>query len=183
MDFSKQKILLIGCGKMGSSLLKGWLNKGVEAANVFAVDPFPPQDSELKDINFLNNFDFEHLSRQKYDFCIIAIKPQLFEEILPNYNEIKNNIDCFVSIAAGKSIQSIEKFLGADITLVRAMPNLPATIGAGITGVIANKNVSQAKLEDVESLLKCNGEVISLEGENMMDAFTAISGSMWGGSC
>lgn len=110
------------------------------------------------------------------DIVLIAIKPQYIAEILPAYARFKKSV--FLSIAAGQTITRISALLGSDsYSIVRSMPNLPASIGGGATVAVANKNVSAAQHEMCDRLLHAVGFVAWVEDENLIDAVTALSGS------
>lgn len=159
-------ILLIGCGKMGSAMLSGWLKSGIPADNIKVVDPFSSTD----DVECFTKL--EALTNFKPDYVIVAVKPQMLEETLPDLKRFDGA--CFVSIAAGKKIKFFARHL--DTTkVVRAMPNLAALIGEGVTGIFTeDKTVDKA---DIEKMFTPLGNFLWLESEDMVDSITAISGS------
>jgi pyrroline-5-carboxylate reductase len=108
---------------------------------------------------------------------IVAVKPQMMGEALPTLKALGNGGTVFLSIAAGTTIASFEKALGAQTPVVRAMPNTPAAIGRGITAVIGNAHVVETQLDLAETLLQAVGQTVRLEDEADMDAVTAVSGS------
>jgi pyrroline-5-carboxylate reductase len=170
------KILLVGCGKMGSSLLQGWLKSGVIAKNLYVVEPnFSKELQKFQEfgvnINPILKDDFI------VDYCFIAVKPQNFDEVVAGYKFLADKKCCFISIAAGKKISKMEAILGVDCSIARAMPNLPATIGFGLTAVCFNGKASLTQKSIVVELFKVVGEVILLDEEDKINAITAISGS------
>jgi pyrroline-5-carboxylate reductase len=171
------RILLLGCGKMGGSMLEGWLEAGLKKENIDVVEPFEVNNPKFDGIKFINSLNESELRNEQYDFCIIAIKPQMFDDILPEYKNISDRISCFISIAAGKSVESLEKIFGDQARFIRIMPNLPATIGEGLSGVYFKDNVDDELRNKCNALLESNGEVIELQSEGEMDTLTAISGS------
>lgn len=153
-------LLLIGCGKMGTSLVQGWQKSGIK--NIQIVDPALGKTIDKLPANF------------KPDYLVVAIKPQAFASVLPDFKKFDGKV---ISIAAGKSIKSIKKLLGANRVIIRAMPNLPATIGLGVTGVYSASKLKPDEQKEITKLLTACGEVIWLKKEQDIDKITAISGS------
>jgi pyrroline-5-carboxylate reductase len=171
---SEKGLVLLGCGKMGSAMLQGWLADGLSPSSVHVLDPFPS--------NWLQNLEESGLNLNKSlpqepAVCIIAVKPQMMGEALPSLKVIAQTNTIFLSIAAGTSIASFQSILGGDCKIVRAMPNTPAAIGQGISALIGNNNTAAEDVELCETLLKTVGDTVVLETETQMDAVTAVSGS------
>ncbi len=171
------KILLVGCGKMGGALLDGWLDQGVQASNVQAIEPF--QDfagaSIEKGVTFNNAFDDLNPEFEP-DFVLFAVKPQMMDEVAPAFAKFTGK-STFISIAAGKTIAYFESKLGDNAAIIRTMPNTPAAVGRGITIACGNKNVDETAKETCLALLSAVGEASWLEDEGLIDAVTAVSGS------
>ena len=170
-NFESGKLILLGCGKMGSAMLKGWLAKGVNPKNIWVDDPYPSTWVMSTGVNVNEELP------SKPAFICIAIKPQMISQILPKFSHYGNGHCVFISIAAGVKISSFEAILGPKTPIIRAMPNTPAEIGFGVTAKIANNNVSKNDIERAEKLLSAIGEVVSLNSEGQMDAVTGLSGS------
>ena len=168
---SKQEIVIVGCGKMGSALLKGWLAEGLDPNEITIIDP-NPSDWLIKQTVRLNKTLPINPS-----IVLIAVKPQMMPDVVPKLNKLGNSKTLFISIAAGTSISYFQRILGNQTPIVRAMPNTPASIGKGITAIIANAYVSDIELKTIEKLLSSVGEIVSLDSEEQMDAVTAVSGS------
>ena len=171
---SEKGLVLLGCGKMGSAMLKGWLADGLPLTSTFVIDPFPSlwlQDLETQGLHLNKSLPKSPV------VCIIAVKPQMMGEALPSLKEIAQSDAVFLSIAAGTSIKSFQTVLGDTCKIVRAMPNTPAAIGQGITALIGNANTTSVDLERCEQLLQAVGDTVILQGEEQMDAVTAVSGS------
>ena len=168
---SKQEIVIVGCGKMGSALLKGWLAEGLDPNEITVIDP-NPSDWLIKQTVRLNKTLPINPS-----IVLIAVKPQMMPDVVPKLNKLGNSKTLFISIAAGTSISYFQRILGNQTPIVRAMPNTPASIGKGITAIIANAYVSDIELKATEKLLSSVGEIVSLDSEEQMDAVTAVSGS------
>ncbi len=167
------KIILVGCGKMGSAMLDGWI-KGNIADEYIVIDPkvnTPPIGIKLfKNISEIN-------SNTQADIVIFAVKPQIAPDIIPNYKKFVSDKTIFISIMAGITIDKIENLLSNRAKIVRAMPNTPAAIGRGITAIYANQNISKNDKDLAKKILLSVGEVVFCHTENMMDAVTALSGS------
>lgn len=174
MDFSDlgaRGLVLLGCGKMGSALLAGWLKAGLAAEAVWVLEPFP--SDQLKTLGV-------HLNEPLPDnpaVALIAVKPQMMAEALAALTPLAGGETLFLSIAAGTTIARFEAVLGAKSPIIRAMPNTPAAIGRGITAITGNARASETDLALAETLLSAVGQVVRLEGEHQMDAVTAVSGS------
>ncbi|MDX1949838.1 MAG: pyrroline-5-carboxylate reductase [Rickettsiales bacterium] len=183
MRLENKKILLVGCGKMGSALLNGWVKNGISQKNIYVIDPYLPK-------NFNENVfsNVEELRKNKsllssnffldFDICIFAIKPQSFEEVLPTYHLVEKTL--IISIAAGVSINKISnlaKFETSNRKIVRVMPNLPASVGAGVNAYFANKNVTEDDRYLIEDLFFPTGLTFQVNSEDEIDKVTALSGS------
>jgi pyrroline-5-carboxylate reductase len=108
---------------------------------------------------------------------IVAVKPQMMSAALPNAKALVNGETLVISIAAGTPIATFEDILGADTSIIRAMPNTPAAIGRGITALIGNARSTDDDMDLAEGLLWSIGQTVRLETEDQMDAVTAVSGS------
>lgn len=167
------KILLVGCGKMGSAMLAGWLEQGIRAADVVVVDPhaqgLPDGVTVLGDVDLLSKTFTP-------DITILAVKPQVMAQVLPAYARLAGHT-VFLSIAAGKPVEFFRRHLGEAAAVIRAMPNTPAAVRRGITVCYAGANVAQEPRALAQSLLEAVGEVAWIDDESQMDAVTAVSGS------
>lgn len=164
-----KSMVLLGCGKMGSALLKGWLDGGADARGITVIEPFP--SDWLKSTNVRLNADLPEAA----DVVLLAVKPQMMGDALPAVVALKGAL--FLSIAAGVSLANFESTLGEGAAVVRAMPNTPAAIGQGVTALVANGAVPDAGRETAGALMAAVGRVLWLEAESQMDAVTAVSGS------
>ena len=175
------KILLIGCGKMGSSLLEGIVKSDNFDGMVDVIEPVI-QDSFKEDfkeskVNFYSDIR-ENKDAINYDLIIIATKPNIYEEI---FNGLKNNLiindeTLIVSILAGIRISKIEEILGS-VPIIRAMPNIAASVLEGMTALIGNKKITHEDILNADLIFELIGEKMWLKNEAQMDSFTAISGS------
>jgi pyrroline-5-carboxylate reductase len=164
-------LVLLGCGKMGSAMLAGWLKGGLPARSVWVMEPYPSEWLKAQGV---------HLNAALPDdpaIVLVAVKPQMMAEALPGLSALGGGGTLFLSIAAGTRIAFYETTLGAGTPIVRAMPNTPAAIGRGITAISGNARATEAHLALSEALLSAVGQVVRLAGEDQMDAVTAVSGS------
>lgn len=168
---NEKGLVLLGCGKMGSAMLAGWLDQGLHASAVNVLDPKP---SEW--LRSLADVQINQVLPPNPAFSIIAVKPQMMGEALPALQALEKDT-VFLSIAAGTSIAAFEKAFGSDAKIIRAMPNTPAAIGQGITALVGNANVNAAEMDAAVGLLNVVGQTVVLDDEALIDAVTAVSGS------
>lgn len=171
------RLVLLGAGKMGSAMLSGWLEAGIDAERIAVVDPAPPPEaSELIAANAISlNPEIASISDPRV--LVIAVKPQVLEDACQALVPLAAGDPLIISIAAGKTIATFERLFGAGARVVRTIPNTPAAIGRGITAMTANANVAAADMELAEALLAALGEVVRVDHEDLIDAATAVSGS------
>ncbi|MBO0664034.1 pyrroline-5-carboxylate reductase [Jiella sp. MQZ9-1] len=168
------RILLLGGGNMGSALLGGWLDNGLDPAKVTVVDP-----AVGPALQPLLNKGVTHRSvvpDEAFDIVLLAVKPQMMSAAVPPLKAAMQPDTMVVSIAAGTTIAAIEALLG-ERPVVRAMPNTPALIGRGITGAYGNASTSADNRAAATSLLEASGPVEWVDAEPLIDAITAVSGS------
>ena len=166
-------LLLVGCGKMGSALLAGWLARGVAAATVTVVEPKPADGAVPRGIAAVGGIDAVTV---KPAVVVLAVKPQQMDTVATQCRRFVRPETVFLSIAAGKSIAYYASKLGDAAAIVRAMPNTPAAIGRGMTVLCANAHTDAAKREVCGALLAAVGDVAWIEDEALLDAVTAVSG-------
>lgn len=164
-------LVLLGCGKMGSAMLQGWLAQGLPPSSVWVVDPYP--SDWLKGAGVRLNTDLPAAPA----IVLVAVKPQMMAEALPTLAAMGNSNTLFVSVAAGITIDYFEKMLGPHTPIVRAMPNTPAAISQGITAIVGNAAAGALSLDEAESLLQAVGDVVRVADESKIDAVTGVSGS------
>ena len=170
-EIARRGLVLLGCGKMGSAMLEGWLKRGLPARSVWVMDPHPSDWLQAQGVNLNAELPADPA------IVLVAVKPQMMAEALPVLQPLGNGTTLFLSVAAGVTIASYEATLGADTPIIRAMPNTPAAVGQGITAIVGNTPASETQLAQAEELLSAVGEVVRLETEAQMDAVTGVSGS------
>jgi pyrroline-5-carboxylate reductase len=170
-------LLLVGCGKMGGALLRGWLREGVEAKQVFVVDPSPKEldDVGAAGVHILTSPD-QLPADLRPAIVLLAVKPQFMDEALLHYRKYAEPETTFLSIAAGKTVAYFRKVLGADARIVRAMPNTPAAVGRGMTVLCRDSHVPADILDLCGQLLGAVGEVAWIDDEDLLNQVTAVSG-------
>jgi pyrroline-5-carboxylate reductase len=174
----KGSLLLAGAGKMGGALLAGWLERGLDPQRVLVQDPAPPP--EVKALLAKNGLaaspSIDHLAAAPA-VLVLAVKPQSMDEVLRPLAKLAGCDTLVLSIAAGRTIRSLEAHLPAGTAVVRSIPNTPAAIGCGITVCCPNAHVTAGQREQCDALLAAVGEVGWVSDEGLIDAATAVSGS------
>ncbi len=173
-DVNRRGLVILGCGKMGSALLQGWLKQGLALSAVWVTEPHPS--------DWLRGLAAKglHLNKGLPDspaIVLVAVKPQMMAGALPSLVPLGGGGTLVVSIAAGIPISFYEQVFGSSTPIIRAMPNTPAAVGRGITALIGNVTATEADMALVEAFLAAVGQTVRLEGEHQMDAVTAVSGS------
>lgn len=170
-DVAARGLVLLGCGKMGSAMLAGWLRTGLPPQSVYVIDPHPSDWLKAQGVNIGGALP------EAPAIVIIAVKPQMMGDALPQIQAFGEGQTLVISIAAGTMIAAFEDILGARTPIIRAMPNTPAAVGRGISALIGNACVKETHLTLAEALLAAIGQTVRLDEEAQMDAVTAVSGS------
>ena len=170
-DIAKRGLVLLGCGKMGSAMLEGWLAGGLPATSVWVNDPNPSDWVQAQGVHL--NTDLP----ESPAIVLVAVKPQIMREALPTLAALGNGGTLFLSVAAGITIATFEEMLGEKTPVIRSIPNTPAAVKQGITAIIGNAQVSETQMQQAETLLSAIGQTVRLETEDQMDAVTGLSGS------
>lgn len=168
-------VLLVGAGKMGGALLEGWLARGLDPAHVAVRDPSPPAEIAklISERKLARDPDPKTFSP---DAILLALKPQIAAAATPQLAPFVQPKTVVISVMAGRTIASLEAAFAA-AAIVRGMPNMPASIGRGITVAVANRRVDAVKKRLANDLLAAVGAVEWVENESLIDAVTAVSGS------
>ena len=172
MEFSQieaRGLVLLGCGKMGSAMLQGWLKGGLPARSVWVLDPYPS--------DWLNSIEGLNLNNglpQDPAIVLVAVKPQMMGAALPALKALGNGTTLFLSVAAGTPIAAYEAALGDRTPIIRAMPNTPAAVARGITALVGNAVATPAHMAIAEGLLSAVGQVVRLDHEGQIDAAVPV---------
>lgn len=170
-------LLLVGCGKMGGALTRGWRAQGVAADQILVIEPqaAAAQSARAAGVPVIADAGLIPAKFQPR-VIVLAVKPQVMAEAIAPYRRFAEKAG-FLSIAAGRTLASFSALLGPSAAVVRAMPNTPAAIGRGITVACANANVDRNLRALCHDLLTAVGEAAWVEDERLLDAVTALSGS------
>jgi len=174
-----RRLVLFGAGKMGGALLKGWLETNIiEPRDIVVMDPQPSSEitalCAARGLALNPEQDGVPLAPE---VVVLAVKPQIVDQVLPGLRALLGPETVCLSIAAGISLEHLAAQLGEHTPLVRAMPNLPASIGKGASAVVFGGHVGRIQKDLCTKLLESVGDVFELERESWMDAVTAVSGS------
>jgi len=156
-------------------MLEGWLKVGMKPSGVTVIDPRPSK--EMVRFCTEKGIALNPADPSVPEVLVLAIKPQMLDEAAPALDGYLGPRTLIISILAGKTIGDLKSRLPAASAIVRAMPNLPASIGRGATGAATNAEVSEDQRLTADALLSSNGIVEWLPSEDLIDAVTAVSGS------
>ena len=171
-------LLLAGVGNMGHALLAGWLQGGLEPGRIVVQDPAPQPHirQELEARGVPVHAEVAALPEPPA-VLMLAVKPQVMDQVLPQLAKLVGRGTLVVSIAAGRQIAGLAAHLPEATAVVRAMPNTPASVGRGITVAVGNAHVTAGQRDACDRLLRAVGEVAWVDDEGLIDAVTAVSGS------
>jgi pyrroline-5-carboxylate reductase len=171
-------LLLAGAGNMGYALLAGWLESGLAPERIVVQEPAPQPRiaAELGARGVAVHAEVAALPEPPA-VMLIAVKPQVMDEVLPPLARLLGPRSVVISIAAGRRIAGLAAHLSPGTAIVRAMPNTPASVGRGITVAVGNAHVTAGQRRACDDLLRAVGEVAWVDDEGLMDAVTAVSGS------
>ena len=172
------KITFIGAGNMASSIIAGL----VESDSAVEITVSDPNESQLDVVRAqfpsCHTTTDNHQAVSAADVIVLAVKPQIMQVVCEGLQQsVQKTKPMIISVAAGVSESSLTRWLGGELPVVRCMPNTPALVGAGMSGLYANSRVSAEQKNLAESMLRAVGVVMWLENEDMLHAVTAVSGS------
>lgn len=168
------RIAFIGGGNMGFALAKGVKN-ALPDYQIIVADPIADQREKFKSDGIATTASNAYAVKDA-DVVILAVKPQIIETVAIELHPIISD-QLVISIAAGAPLLTLNKLLGGQLAIVRCMPNTPALVGEGITGMLANSSVSAEQRALAESILSVCGLVVWFESDDDLDKVTALSGS------
>lgn len=168
-------VMLIGAGKMGMALARGWLDAGLPPNNLVLVDPNPGDAAKELADDYDLVINSEAIGLQP-NVLVLAVKPQVVGPVMDALKPVVGLQTLVVSIAAGISIVTLSDGLGTG-RVIRTMPNTPAQVGKGMTGAVAGPEAEAGDRDAVTALMSASGKVAWFEREADLDAVTAVSGS------
>lgn len=174
---TQAKITFIGAGNMASSIIGGLIKKGFSANAVTATDPYQPSLDKLSAEFGVNISGDNGVAATQSDVIVLAIKPQVMEQVCRDLSSHLTHKPMIVSIAAGIDITSLDAWLGNELAIVRCMPNTPALVQTGASGLFANAHTSVDQKALANDILEAVGVVQWLDSESLIDPVTAVSGS------
>lgn len=173
-----KKIGFIGGGNMASSLITGLIASGHSPSQIWVSDVNQDVLKTLANNLNINISVANEAVIEEVDVVVLAVKPQVLREVAENCAvAIKNKRPLVVSIAAGIAQESLSRWLGTEVAVVRCMPNTPSLVLTGATGLHANTNVDEEQRDLAENILRSVGVALWVDKESELDAVTAVSGS------
>lgn len=172
-----QSLVLIGAGKMGGAMLEGWLRIGIDPKGISLIDPKP--SDEMVDLAAAKGMLLNPFAKEiaPAEVVVLATKPQMLDTAAPAVQAFIHPKTLLISILAGKTLGDLSTRLPNAGAIIRAMPNLPASVQRGATVAAPGKGVSAAQRATADALLSAIGTVEWLDDEALIDAVTAVSGS------
>ncbi len=175
---NNSKIAFIGGGNMARSLIGGMIATGISNQNISVAEPKADLREKLIKNFGVNTLEENASAVMGANVIVLAVKPQILQEVVTPLGSLLTEArPLLISVAAGVTCSSIERWVGGDPALIRVMPNTPALIGAGISALYANNNVSDGQGTLAEKIMAAVGKTVWIEEETLMDAVTAVSGS------
>ena len=175
---NNSKIAFIGGGNMARSLIGGLIATGMSNKDIFVSEPKADLKEKLTKDFGVNALEENASAVMGANVIVLAVKPQILQEVVtPLGNLVAKARPLLISVAAGVTCSSIERWVGSQPALIRVMPNTPALIGAGISALYANSNVSNDQRALAEKIVTAVGKTVWIGEESLMDAVTAVSGS------
>lgn len=170
-------IAFIGAGNMASALFGGLIKQGFPATNIRATDPSEACRKAAASLG-VTALEDNAAAVTGADAVVIAVKPQVLKQVLaPLKDALAERKPLLISIAAGISVDSLQSWAGDGVPVVRCMPNTPALVQTGATGLYASAGVSSEQKQLAENILAAVGISVWVDSEEALDAVTAVSGS------
>lgn len=170
-------IAFIGAGNMARAIIGGLLENGFAAADLWASEPDIERLQDLAERG-LNVTSDNRAAVAAADIVVLAVKPQVMKAVVTDLaSAAQSRQPLMVSIAAGISLDALDRWLGGEVALVRCMPNTPSLVQTGASGLFANSRVSAEQRQQATTVLEAVGIALWVQSEAELDAVTAISGS------
>jgi pyrroline-5-carboxylate reductase len=175
---SNGQLAFLGGGNMGRALIGGLLRRGLRPEHISVGESFAAARDSLAADFGIQATDDNAAAVESASVVVVAVKPQIAGSVLVALKPLlQRTRPLVISIAAGIRIAALESWCGAGVPVVRAMPNRPALVGAGATGLYAPASVSSAQRDTAEKVMQSAGEVVWVGSEDLLDVVTALSGS------
>ena len=176
--FNGKIVGLIGAGNMGEILIRGLIQSGkVTRSNILACDIRKDRLGYFAKTYGIKTTESGKTLVKKASVIILAVKPQNIDELLEQLASSSHEGHLFISIVAGVTAEKIAEKLHHKTGIIRAMPNAPASVLAGITALYPGRNVSQEDLKIAQTIFECVGKTVLIKSEALMDVVTGLSGS------
>lgn len=166
-------ILIIGAGKMGTAMIRGWVKAGL--GPITAVEPHPSTELQASGVTIVASIDA--VPSEKWHAVVVAMKPHIIRAEVAKLAPLAATGVVMISVAVGTSTSFFRTHWGDNAAIVRVMPNTPGSIGRGVSGLYATPTVAPADRDFAGMLMSSIGEIVWLEAEVLIDAVAAISGS------
>ncbi|MEE1032445.1 MAG: pyrroline-5-carboxylate reductase [Ruminococcus sp.] len=170
------KLGFIGCGNMAKAILGGILKKQLVAPQEIIASALHEETLQQASDTYGIQTTTSNLEAARADIIFLAVKPQFYETVIKEIRDTVKESQLIVSIAPGKSIQTITEWFGKPVKLIRTMPNTPAMVGEGVTAVCPAETVTEEELKEVLTLLESCG-IAEVMPERLVDAVVSVSGS------
>lgn len=171
-------IAFIGAGNMAAALIGGLIADGTDPRQIIASDPDQAKCDLLRNSTGIRSTTDNQQAVSAADVVVLAVKPQVLQQVAHSLQgAVQERRPLVLSIAAGVLSQTLNDWLGGDVALVRCMPNTPAMLQCGATGLYATARASEAQREQAETIMRAVGLTTWVAEEALMDAVTAVSGS------
>jgi pyrroline-5-carboxylate reductase len=168
----------IGGGNMARSLIGGLIADGADPGHLWVSDPDTETVEDIRQRFGIQSCDSNTALADSVDVLVLAVKPQNVRSVCEEISAaVSERAPLLISIAAGVRVAALSRWLGADVAIVRTMPNTPALVQSGMTALYANDEVSEIQHSVAESILRAVGVTVWIDDEAQMDAVTALSGS------
>lgn len=174
----KSNVGFVGGGNMAGALVKGLLTSGVAANTIHVADPDELKHDELSAMD--SGIRLYHDANEMVGHCdmlVLAVKPQIMQPVVKQLREKLPASTLVISVAAGVLLSQLEDWLHPEQAIVRSMPNTPALVGYGATGLFANAYVTEEQFDQASRLFESVGVSLKVESEDLLDAVIAVSGS------
>ncbi|MDY7116310.1 pyrroline-5-carboxylate reductase [Halomonas sp. SSL-5] len=172
------RVTFIGAGNMAGAIIGGMIDSGFAADAITATSPDDSMLAPLRERLGIHTSTDNAAAVAEADVVVLAVKPQIMRQVCEDMRDaVQARRPLIVSVAAGLPAETLERWLGGDLPLVRCMPNTPSLVGAGAAGLYANANVDEAQRRLASELMEAVGLVEWVDDEGLLEAVTAVSGS------